>query len=179
MDSKGRSYSFVVPGSRCTAAFCTFSSRAFSSAVVMKVLRTECPKSSCGVVVRLARAARASASSPESPGASRTTAHPRLASRVGRLLFQTSQIRQIDIIYFGYTLDILWPIIYFGRSRHPERRPQERKRAKGRDTLLFGCKIINFETSSPAPNLQIQAVAANGDNEWLQQILSGTGASPG
>jgi hypothetical protein len=26
-------------------------------------------------------------------------------------------------------------------------------------------QIINSETSAPAPNLQIQAVAANGDNE--------------
>jgi hypothetical protein len=128
----------------------------------MKVARRiECAKSPYGDVMRFARAASALGSPTELPGPSLTTAHPRQASRVGGLLFQTSQNQQIDIIYTLADRGIrkggrrsgrsAWPIFPF-------------------NAILFGCRparlqIINSETSVPAPNLQIQEVAAAGHNE--------------
>jgi hypothetical protein len=73
----------------------------------------------------------------------------------GGLPFQTSEIRQIHIMYSGRSRCIRKG----GRRKRKEPMPIFLKRDPTR------LHIINAHTSFPAPNPQIQAVAASGYNE--------------
>jgi hypothetical protein len=104
------------------------------------------------VVMRLAPAAGASASSTDSPGVF-SDGSSSLAGVAG-LLLQTSQIRQIDIIYSA-------------RSRRCGKQGAEAKELMAEIPVQRSpvrLQMISSETSARAPNLQIQAVSS-GDNE--------------